>query len=46
MLTALKQGGAYPPYDTISAEQRQALSGDLTALAAALSKLQDVIGLN
>lgn len=45
-LTALKQGGAYPPYDTISAEQRQALSGDLTALAAALSKLQDVIGLN
>lgn len=43
---ALKQNGAFPKYDTISDEGRQALAADLTALAAPLSKLPDVIGLN
>lgn len=44
-LGALKQGGTYPKYDTISTDQRQKLSDDLTALAAPLLKLPDVIGL-
>lgn len=45
-LAALKQGDAFPPYAQIGTDARQKLAQDLTSLAASLSKLDKVIGLN
>jgi iron uptake system EfeUOB component EfeO/EfeM len=44
-LDALKQGDAWPAYDTVSADQRKALAGAFRALAQALDAVNAAIGI-
>ena len=44
-LAALKQGDAWPAYDTVSASQRKALSDVFKALAEALDAVNAAIGI-
>ncbi|WP_347137483.1 iron uptake system protein EfeO [Paracoccus sp. SSK6] len=45
-LASLKQGDTWPPYDQVPDDRRQQLAGSLSALQAALDKLQPAIGIN
>lgn len=44
-LAALKQGDAWPAYDTVSADQRQTLADAFKSLAAALDAVNGAIGI-
>ncbi len=44
-LAALKQGDAWPAYDTVSASQRKALADDFKALAEALAAVNGALGI-
>ncbi|WP_207100832.1 iron uptake system protein EfeO [Paracoccus shandongensis] len=45
-LAGLRQGGAWPSYDQVPGDKRQALAGSLAALQTALDRMQPVIGIN